>query len=841
MTRPAGADAEIPHIPSDRRDPFLACFQVVATHYGRSVAATVLTAGLPLERGQLTLGLIPKVAERVGLQAKISRARVRDLVPLELPAILLLKNGSPIVLTGGNHKDGYVVVLPTSPEAFVVLAAELEDNYAGTCIEIKPVFAAADDDANTSTPAKSGAWFWGVVKQYKRSYTTVVLAAIMINLIALASPLFFMNVYDRVIPNKAMETLWVFVVGLVIALLFDVLLKIARGQIIDRVGRKVDIQVACNIIEKILNTRLVDRPASTGALANRIHEYEMIREFFSSSTLMLLIDMSFFAVFSLVIFLLAGWVVIVPLVALCLVVVLGMTLQTRLSTVVRKAQDESALRHSVLVESISGLETIKSIRAEGHILHRWEKYAKASAESSETAKYLSSLSLNMTGFIQQLVSVAVVVCGVYRFSEGNMSMGAIIATSMLSNRLVAPLSQIAMMFSRFHYVKLAFKHFDEIMAKSDESLSRSGFVNRRIESATIEFRNVEFSYPGATSPIMRNFNVMIRPGERIGIIGKIGSGKTTMGRLLTGLYRPAKGEILLDGVDMRQYHPHEVRSAIALVVQDADLFIGSVRENLIMANPTASDDEIVRAARLAGVDAFIAGHPQGFDMNVGERGSRLSGGQRQCIALGPRLPRQPEDAVSRRAVEFDGSADRAAVHRAAYQRHPAGSDHDHRDASPKHAETGQSADRDRRRSGGPGRSQGCGPQRAGGGRGRCSAHGRGQALTSRAPVASIHCKVRYFGGVERGDVGEIKQLSNVGCLVEVGECRPHAASSRKGLRRAWVECSRLAFTVAGDPAMRARRARSADHRSERYQMTKRVRGTQVSYRSRCAMKAPERG
>ena len=617
----------------DVQDPLLACFQFVAMHYGRSVAPVVLTAGLPLDRGKISLALIPKIASRVGLSAKITRSFIRDLVPLELPAILMLKDGSPVVLSGGNQKEGYAVLSANSPKVFLVQAADLEEHYAGTCVEVKPVFSESDDVAETSTPAKSGAWFWGVVKQYKRSYTTVVLAAVTINLIALASPLFFMNVYDRVIPNKAMETLWVFVAGLVMALLFDLLLKIARGQIIDRVGRKVDIQVACNIIEKILNTRLVDRPVSTGALANRIHEYEMIREFFSSSTLMLLIDMSFFAVFSLVIFLLAGWVVVVPLLALCLVVILGLSLQTRLSTVVRKAQDESALRHSVLVESISGLETIKSIRAEGHILHRWEKYAKASAESSEAAKYLSSLSLNITGFIQQLVSVAVVVCGVYRFSDGNMSMGAIIAVSMLSNRLVSPLSQIAMMFSRFHYVKLAFKHFDEIMAKSDESLSRPGFVNRGIGSSTIEFRNVEFSYPGSTSPILKNFSVAIRQGERIGIVGKIGSGKTTMGRLLTGLYQPAKGEILFDGVDMRQYHPHEVRSAIALVVQDADLFIGSVRENLIMANPTASDEEIVRAARLAGVDAFIAGHPQGYDMNVGERGTRLSGGQRQCIAL----------------------------------------------------------------------------------------------------------------------------------------------------------------------------------------------------------------
>lgn len=593
----------------------------------------VLTAGLPLQSGMLTPQLVAKAAERVGLNTALRRISIRDLVPLELPAILTMNDGSPIVLRGGDAVQGYAVFVPSFGMEQRVTAAQLEGGYSGVAITVKPVFAAPDDNEAHKKETQSGRWFWDVARQYRRSYSTVILASVVINVIALASPLFFMNIYDRVIPNKAMETLWVFVAGLTIAMAFDLMLKIARGQIIDRIGRKVDIQVACNIIEKILNTRLVDRPASTGALANRIQEYELIREFFSSSTLMLFVDMSFFLLFSLIIFLLAGWIVFVPLTALALVIGLGLLMQNELAAVVRKAQDESALRHSVLVESISGIETIKSIRAEGHVLRRWEKYAKAAAESSERAKYISSLSLNVTGFIQQIVSIAVVICGVYRFSDGSMSMGAIIAAVMLSNKLVAPLSQIAMMFSRLHYVKLAFKHFDEIMSKSDERLSRGGFVNRRIEAGMIEFKNVEFSYPGATSPIIRGFNVSIRPGERVGIIGKIGSGKTTMGRLLTGLYQPDKGEILLDGVDIRQYHPYEVRAAVALVVQDAELFIGSVRENIIMANPLATDEAILRAASLAGVDAFVSSNPQGFDMNVGERGARLSGGQRQCVAL----------------------------------------------------------------------------------------------------------------------------------------------------------------------------------------------------------------
>ncbi len=618
--------------PADQKDYLLDCLQQIAAHYGRSVAATVLTAGLPLQGGRITFDLVAKAASRVGLEAKQVRASIADLLPFDLPAIVEITGGYPAILKGGNAQEGYVVYLPWQGAEYTIDPKEFETWYAGAAIQIKPHFVAPDETGKAKV-LKPRSWFWDVVHQHRRSYGVVMMACVVINLIALAAPLFFMNIYDRVIPNKAMDTLWVFVVGLTATMVFDLLLKLSRGQIIDRVGRRVDIEVACNLIEKILNTRLVDRPASTGALANRIQEYEIIREFFSSSTLMLFVDMCFFLLFSVVIFLLAGWVVVVPLMALAIVVALSFLMQDRLSTVVRQAQDESALRHSILVESIAALETIKSIRAEGHVLQRWEKFARAAAESSEKAKYYSSLGLNTTGFIQQLVSIGVVVAGVYRFSDGAMSMGAIIAAVMLSNRLVSPLSQIAMMFSRLHYVRLAFAHFDEIMAKADERQQQAGFVNRRIASGQVVFRNVDFSYPGATSPILRGFKLTIQPGERVGIIGKIGSGKTTIGRLLTGLYQPEKGEILIDGVDLRQYHPHEVRSSVALVVQEADLFIGSVRDNIVMSKPTATDEEIVEAATLAGVDAFVASNPRGYDMNVGERGTKLSGGQRQCIAL----------------------------------------------------------------------------------------------------------------------------------------------------------------------------------------------------------------
>lgn len=613
-------------------DLVLRCVQYVAAHYGRSLAPSVLTAGLPLQDGRLSLALIPKAAERISITADITRIAISDLLAVDLPAILQMNDGNPIVLRSGNMTDGLVAYLPAYDQEYRYDAATIEAGYSGVAVRFTPVYENLIEPAADSEK-KPRAWFWDVVRQYRRSYASVLLAAVIVNMIALASPLFIMNVYDRVLPNKAMETLWVFAIGLGLALFFDFLLKVSRAQIIDRVGRKVDIQVACNLIEKILNTRLVDRPASAGVFASRIHEYEIIREFFSSSTLMLFVDLVFFVLFSVVIFWLAGWVVVIPLTALLIVLIIGMTIRGRLADVVRRAQTESALRHSILVESVAAMETIKSLRAEGHILKRWERFARAAAESSEAAKLLTSFSLNATNFVQQLVSVAVVVGGVYRFSAGDMSMGAIIATVMLSSRLVAPLSQVALMFSRLEYVRLAFAHFDEIMQKKDERPRGAGFVNRKVAHGSIAFRNVEFSYPGATQPIIRGLNLAIRPGERVGIIGKIGSGKTTLGRLLTGLYEPDRGEVLIDGIDVRQYHPYEVRKGVGLLGQDAELFIGTVRDNILMSAPTASDAAIIEAARLAGVNDFVATNPAGFDMKVGERGGQLSGGQRQCVAL----------------------------------------------------------------------------------------------------------------------------------------------------------------------------------------------------------------
>lgn len=612
-------------------DDLLACLKVIASHHGRPSSDTVLTAGLPLVGEPLTAKLFMHSAERVGLATRIVRWELSELVSVYLPAVVYVRGGQPIVLFSFDEAGEAEVFLPRAGGMERLTFAELQKLYDGTAILSKPQYRIGSD---VEAPAPvQGHWFWGTIRRYRRNYAFVALAALFINMLALALPLFIMNVYDRVLPNNAMVTLWVLAVGLVIALVFDLILKSARAVVIDRVGRNVDLHVSTAIFDKILNIPLAARPGTTGALSSRLGEYELVREFFTSTTVALVVDLSFMGLFLLVIFALCGWVVIIPMTGIILVIVTGLWIQHLIARGLAEARNESTLRNSLLVDALGGIETVKSICAEGYLLHKWESLIRQGSGAHQRVKSLSSAGVNISAFIQLLVTAGIVVAGAYRFSSGAVSMGAIIATVILSSRAMSPLAQIAMTMVRGRYAFLALSGLNKIMELPDERVATRNFVNRTVLSGKIEIKGVDFTYPHSRRSVLKGLDVTIKPGERVGIIGRVGSGKTTIGRLISGLYQPTAGEILLDEVDIRQYHPHEVRKAIALVVQDAELFSGTIKENILMARPTASDEELLQAARISGVEDFVSVHPLGFDLPVGERGSQLSGGQRQAVAL----------------------------------------------------------------------------------------------------------------------------------------------------------------------------------------------------------------
>lgn len=627
--------------PEPDGDLLLNCLQMLAAHFERPASVTVLTAGLPLENGALTLALFERAAGRIGLEARHLPRAVSDLTALHLPALVFLDSGAPVVLLRTSGNRSATVYLPEIEGTQTISLPRLERMARGDVVLVKPVYKIGAQFERSYGALSEGHWFWSSVRKFWRSYMQVILAGAAINVLALGVPLFIMNVYDRVLPNKAMSTLWVLGAGLMLALVFDFLLKIARAHVIDYTGRKLDVILSSRLFEKILSTQLKHRPSTTGAFANRIAAYESIREFFTSNTIALFVDMVFVVLFLFVIAHLAGWIVVIPLAAVLAVLAAGFVIQHLIGKHVRCAQEEAALRHSILVESVASIETLKSLRAEGHMLRKWENFAKNASNTSQRVRFYSALGFNFSAYAQQMVTLFVVVGGVYRFAAGDMSMGAIIATVILSGRTVAPLGALALTLARARQAWQTLSDLNEVMELPDEQVSAAGFVHREIRQGKLAFRQVSFAYPGSPVKVLDRFDLTIGPGERVGIIGKVGSGKTTIGRLVTGLYLPDEGEILIDDVDLRQYHPQEVRRAISLIVQEADLFFGSVKDNIAVANPLADDTAIIEAARNAGVDNFVSRHPLGYDMPVGERGSLLSGGQRQAVALARALLTEP--------------------------------------------------------------------------------------------------------------------------------------------------------------------------------------------------------
>jgi ATP-binding cassette subfamily C protein LapB len=624
-------------------DPLLGCLIIVAQHFGHSVPESSLVAGLPLVNGRLTPTLFARAAARVSLSAGVIKRQLSDLHPMLLPAILLLKNARAVVLTSriGNIAS---IVVPESGAGTVQMPLEdLEAEYTGYAICVKPEYRAADlDDGPEKRRSVKQHWFWSAVVPLWRTYVQVFAAAFFINCLALAAPLFIMNVYDRVLPNKAFATLWVLALGMGTAIIFDFVLKTTRVALLNNVGRRADLVLASRLFQHVLGLDLSRRPLKTGEFANQLRDYEMVREFFTSSTVITLTDFMFIWLFIFVIYYIAGALALVPAIAVIAVLGVGLALQVPLHRAVHRTQAEATHRHSILFEALTGLETIKCSRAEGQFQRKWEQFIGRNAVTTERLRHISSLATNFTSFVQQFVSVGVVIAGLYLFDAGDVTTGAIIAAVILSSRAVAPLGQIAGTLSRAQQAIHSFRVLNDIMSVPEEDLGQVRHISRKIEKGSVAFEDVTFSYPEAAAPALEDFSLKIAEGERVAIIGKIGSGKTTIGRLLARLYVPSSGSLLLDGVDIRQYHTAEIRHCVAFISQDSALFHGSVRDNIVLGAPHVSDELVLRAAELSGVVDFVRGHPQGFSMPVGEAGRFLSSGQKQSIALARALLLEPK-------------------------------------------------------------------------------------------------------------------------------------------------------------------------------------------------------
>lgn len=632
------------HAPGEAPAPdgFVAAFREIAQFMNRSASETVLFSGVPFDPVLPAFEDIERLANRIGLDASVVDAGALKRRAFELPLLLLYNDGDAVAVL--EELPTGAVRTSLSPAVPPMDLAVLMARGPVAAISFSAVYLNRSEDgvSGVAEAIDKPHWLRSTLKPFWRSYVQVALGTLFINLLAIAAPLFTMNVYDRVLPNKAIPTLWVLALGVSGAILFDFILKSVRASMIDFAGRKADLKLSYMLFDKILNASLKSRPMSTGEYASRVTQYEFVREFFTSNTISTVIDCVFVFVFIAVIYMIIGWIALVPLAAFFIAAAIGWYAQVKISGVIATSMNEGAQRQSLLIETIGAIETVKTLSAEAPLLRRWHQLAKRSSHTSEHIKEISAFAAHATALIQQLVTVVIVVAGVYEFAEGRVTSGAIVAASMLAGRAVAPLGQLAMTLSRMRQAFLSLRVLDGIMAQEDDLPTTTGFVNRDIRNGALTFSGVSFAYPGADNNVLHELSFQIRAGEKVGVIGRIGSGKTTIGRLITGLYAVGEGRILIDGVDIRQYHPAAVRSAVAFVSQNSDLFSGTVKENLLMAAPLASDEELLAAARISGVDEFVSRHPKGYDMPVGERGNLLSGGQRQAVAIARIMLRQPK-------------------------------------------------------------------------------------------------------------------------------------------------------------------------------------------------------
>ncbi|MBJ2250676.1 type I secretion system permease/ATPase [Pseudomonas sp. MF6784] len=632
------------HLSHDPRtlhdDPLLDGLLALCALHQKPASAAMLTTGLPLPSQQLTADLLARAAARAGLQGRLLQRKLDSIPAIAMPALLLLKDGRSAVLLGWQGEDEAQVLLSESDGGETIVKRQaLADDYIGKVFFAQPQHK-FDVSHGTLIP-RARSWFRDTLKRSRWLYADAIAASFLINLIAMAAPLFVMNVYDRVVPNQATATLWVLATGIFIAYVFDLVLKSLRSLCLDLAGKKTDLIISATLFERIVGMSMKYRPARVGSFAQNIHEFQSLRDFLASLTLTSLIDLPFTLLIFMVIAILGGHLVWIPMLAFPIALGIGYLLQKPLVATMERTMALASERQSSLIETLAGLDAVKVNNAESERQYQWEQTIGTLSRLELRVKMLSGLSMNITLLIQQLAGVIMIVFGVYQIIGGNLSMGGLIACYMLSGRALSPLASLSGLMTRYQQAKVTMVSTDQMMELPQERNFEERPLSRRTLQGAIECRGLNFTYPNQQNMALKNINLVIKPGEKIGIIGRSGSGKSSLAKLIVGLYQPDSGALLVDGVDIRQIDVSELRHNVGYVPQDIQLLAGTLRDNLVSGARYVEDEVVLQAAELAGVHEFARLHPQGYELQVGERGQNLSGGQRQNVALARALLLNP--------------------------------------------------------------------------------------------------------------------------------------------------------------------------------------------------------
>lgn len=629
----------------DRRkvDDLLGCLLFLSKYHNRETSAESLVFGLPIHKMSMNISMFHQASSRIGFETRaVSRNRLKSITKLALPSVLILNKNRACVLLSYDLKEGTAqVIIPGLSTGETQISVEkLEAEYTGEVIIVKPGYNFNNRIEKEVIVENPKQWFWGTLKRNAKLYKQVIVVSLFINLFILATPLFTMNVYDRVLPNNAIETLWALFIGISLVMIFDLLLKVVRSHFLGIAAKRADTIMSNKIFNHLLNIKLESKPASTGQFVSRIQSFESVREFFTSASIAAIVDFPFVIIFIVVIFFIGGPLAFVTIATVILSILVSWYFQKPLKDIIEKAVKEDQIKQTTLIETVSGLEIIKSVKAQNRMKTHWVNSVNKTTYYADKSHFLSQSITYFTGFISQFSNIAIVAAGVYLAKEGDITMGAIIAAMILNGRVIAPIAQLVGMIIRFDRVMLSLNNIDELMKMPVEKEDKA-YISRPNLRGDIDLKDVQFSYKDQNHLTLKDITLKIKEGEKVAILGKIGSGKSTLLKLIMNLYEPTKGSVLIDGLDTRQIDPVDLRHSMGSVPQEPFLFMGTVKDNLTIGEQYVSDEEILRVSKIAGLDEFLGKHEAGYDLLVGERGDGLSGGERQSITLARALISDP--------------------------------------------------------------------------------------------------------------------------------------------------------------------------------------------------------
>ena len=630
------------HLPKQNDDALLTCIALITKLFGLPIHLSALKSGFALDdQGRVSPGAIPDLVRRHHMMAAWSRHLPSSMPNYTLPVVVPFIDGRAVVLR--SIKDGVATVLfaDTGMTDQHLTIEELDALATGELLVIKPPpKKGAQQLVGFKTAAFS--WFWDTMWRFRHFYYDAMVATVVANLLTLATVFFTMNVFNRIIPAKAYTSLWTLTIGVALAMLLEFAMRLIKARLVDQGGKKADLAINATLLREIMAVRLDHRPQSIGIFASSMRDFEALRDFFSSSLFVAIADLPFILMFLALLWVIGGPIVWIPIAIIPILLIMSFLIQRPLMLAMRRNMREAGERQSVLMEAMMNLEMLKAHNAESYLQRRWENANIASSDSYIEIRNRSAVVIGITTTLLQVCSVGVIVLGVYMIHANTLTLGALIACNILAARAVMPLGSIVQLATRYQQAKTSLETLDGLMQRPRDRDYDHRYIVPESFSGALRADNVEFEYPGEhPQPALNKVSVSLAPGDHLALLGPVGCGKSTLLRTMAGLYKPKSGSILINDLDILQIDPTELRSKIGYVGQDAQLFMGSLRENLVLSDSWISDARVTEVLKKLDMYKVVAAHPRGLDMPLTEAGGGLSGGQRQLLTVARLMLRDP--------------------------------------------------------------------------------------------------------------------------------------------------------------------------------------------------------